>query len=175
MRKLQYQFPGHIVPASQLAPHEFLALYWYMAINGEAWTPSKQIAACLERNGIFSIQGCQNIRRCLRNHLPSLLELHGSYLIGRTEIPLKVLKETIFKESPDIRGDFHSFEAYHQWYLSMGDTPAYNRKDPWPVILSNFKNETLEDGWHRFHRYVQTGLDPIPALYYPKTPSKTKL
>jgi hypothetical protein len=59
---------------------------------------------------------------------------------------------------------FDSWAAYHAWYMKRGGVPHH--KTRWPVILSRFDDETLEDGWHRLHSYYRDGDDTVPVIWY---------
>ena len=59
---------------------------------------------------------------------------------------------------------FPSFERYHRWYLKTEPVPSHTTR--WPVIESPFADEWLEDGWHRFHCYVEAGDTAIQVLKF---------
>ena len=67
---------------------------------------------------------------------------------------------------------YRNFDHYHEWYLENVLSKDAGRGMPpdsdevWPVILSTFADEGLQDGSHRFHQYVELGLDKIPVLAY---------
>lgn len=67
-----------------------------------------------------------------------------------------------------IEGDFNdegwtSFGDYHRMYISGGDIP--NHTGRWAIILSDDEREIILDGWHRFHCYVEKGIQIIPCVY----------
>lgn len=86
---------------------------------------------------------------------------------GYVEIPMNALKQAIFKNILENEPDtpFKSFDDYHRWYISHGDTP--NHTEIWPIELETRYPELglIEDGSHRFHSYVQRGLSIVPAIY----------
>jgi len=86
---------------------------------------------------------------------------------GYSEIPAAILAKEI-AEDPDIAEEFGDFESYHQWYLKLGGIPDYPPKNRWPVILSPFEDETLQDGWHRLHDYYRKGARKIPVVWFPR-------
>jgi hypothetical protein len=93
------------------------------------------------------------------------VEVHGDMKFGLVTIPVADLCAAIMGDE-GIVDDFASFNDYHEWYLSLGNTPRHPVGSVWPVILSDFDFETLQDGWHRFHHYVRERVQEIPALYY---------
>lgn len=88
------------------------------------------------------------------------------YTFEYGRIPTPVIIELIQKNHPEIPDDFNSFEEYHAWYISQGDTPNHNTA--WAVIIANGINdsEILEDGWHRLHSYIRDNLEYIPFVIY---------
>ena len=67
---------------------------------------------------------------------------------------------------------YRNFDHYHQWFMENVLSQHPGRGVPsgstevWPVILSTFADEGLQDGNHRFHQYVEMGLETIPVLAY---------
>lgn len=88
---------------------------------------------------------------------------------GYVEIPMEALKQAIFtnlqQHNPD--SGFKSFDDYHNWYVSHGDTPAHTAV--WPIELeTEYPEDTMiADGSHRFHSYVRSGVQVVPAIYRP--------
>jgi hypothetical protein len=62
-----------------------------------------------------------------------------------------------------------TFEEYHKWYINYDpkDERFVFHKEMWPVILSPFPDEWLQDGWHRLHSYYAQKQKKIPVLMYP--------
>jgi len=56
---------------------------------------------------------------------------------------------------------FQTFAEYHGWYVGHTDTPSH--VEVWPIELD--PDQIIEDGSHRFHRYVRAGLQVVPAIY----------
>lgn len=86
---------------------------------------------------------------------------------GYVEIPMEALQQAVLA-SVNREGDaFKSFDAYHRWYLSHGDTPHH--KEVWPIELETEYPEFgfIHDGSHRFHSYVRSGVKMVPAIYDP--------
>ena len=65
-------------------------------------------------------------------------------------------------EKCNFMGDFESFDHYHEWYTGKG---LSDYDTVFPVILSDC-DECIEDGWHRFHLYIDKGIDIIPFVEY---------
>ena len=64
---------------------------------------------------------------------------------------------------------YNDFNKYHKWYRKT------NKEDygdsVFPIILSSDKSirngsEFIEDGWHRFHSYVDKGITNIPVVKF---------
>lgn len=57
-----------------------------------------------------------------------------------------------------------SFAAYHRWYMRFADIRQHTAR--WPVILNTDPSDPawIDDGWHRFHWYVEAGDRTIPTL-----------
>jgi hypothetical protein len=74
-------------------------------------------------------------------------------------IPLGKLIEMCWECATDgLLADMGTFEEYHKWYTTHTDYDPKDRPGLWPVILCEEKNVPywglFEDGWHRFHTYV---------------------
>lgn len=82
-----------------------------------------------------------------------------------TELPVEVVKERVMR-SPELKQDFPDFNAYHAWYMKAGPVPVYGAEDRWPCLPSDFHDEAFQDGWHRFHAYVEAGHTTIPVMEY---------
>jgi hypothetical protein len=79
---------------------------------------------------------------------------------GYVEIPMEALKQAIGggQETP-----FTNFDDYHAWYVGQGDMPNHTGPD-YAVILDWLDPAVLYDGWHRFHHYVRSGVEVVPAV-----------
>jgi len=86
---------------------------------------------------------------------------------GYVEIPMEDLQQAVLanikRNDPD--APFETFDDYHKWYVSHGDTP--NHTDIWPIELevTNPEMGFIDDGSHRFHSYVRRGVKVVPAIY----------
>lgn len=58
--------------------------------------------------------------------------------------------------------DFYTFDEYHNWYITTGEVKKH--ETILPIIVTDKNVEFIEDGWHRFHHYVNIGLKNIPVV-----------
>ena len=92
-------------------------------------------------------------------------EVHGNekFLYGIMDI------NDIIKGVMDTIDDWDDFNKYHKWYIKQGKTD--HGDSIFPIILSSDKEiekgyEFIEDGWHRFHSYVDKGITNIPVIKF---------
>ncbi len=167
---------GHITTLAELPEAAQLALTHYMALDGEAWDRSPEFEELsdliwleypeLEDPDDHAARAFL-FREALRSDLPYLVSRYGEFRIGYHPCILTVDLVTSVMNSPEIHADFEDWASYHNWYISHTIMPEYDAEmELWPVILSSFEDETLEDGTHRFHHYVRSGVKCIPALFY---------
>jgi hypothetical protein len=109
-------------------------------------------------------------RRALRAYCASMGETEFLAHVGRFRFRLEAIPMadaqrrcmTATAELWDVWGD--DFGTYHRWYMAGGTVPVHATR--WPVIAApDDEDEWLEDGWHRFHSYVEAGDRVIPALF----------
>lgn len=81
---------------------------------------------------------------------------------GLVNIPMEKMIESIM-EDEEIAENFDTFGEYHRSY-EYWDEPSSTYNQLWPVILSDYNDETLQDGWHRFHAYYERGVKTVPAI-----------
>jgi len=142
VRKLIEEFGGTTVAFKDLPTEAQKAMAHYMAADGEAWETD-------------------DLRTCRRKY--------GRVRFGVVRVPRQVLEtecvRNFLSASDKHNQTWETFEEYHQWY--MEDSVVENHGDSvWPVILNCFPDEILQDGWHRFHHYVENRLETVPCLYY---------
>jgi hypothetical protein len=148
----------------------------YMAIDGSAWrTPEdfndrwdktyNKIAATEKRASIVLEK---TRKKLFPPTLPHYIDTYGSEKFGYVVIPMSVMKDAVMKCGDDISQDFATFDDYHKWFVRQ-DILVHSARNRWPVILDNTGDSLLQDGWHRFHRYVQLKLLMVPCLYYPNS------
>lgn len=101
--------------------------------------------------------------------LEEAIRVHGDEIFGYAEIPMSTLTEQIMRDSEMVESPFSSFADYHAWYVEKNVVPSYPKTDLWPVILSPFEDETLQDGSHRLHDYYRKGVERVPTISFPRT------
>jgi hypothetical protein len=172
MRRLVREHGGKIMAFRDLPRPAQLSMAHYMAINGEAWEVPEGFNERFDdkvrdrRIKEHSPAMYALLKRMFARSLPHYVREHGDQKFGLVTIPTAVMTAAMMKTGEHSR-DYPTWEAYHQWYLSSCGEVTHTRRNPWPVILDDDHDELLQDGWHRFHRYVQIGLPTIPCLYYP--------
>jgi hypothetical protein len=167
LAKLINDYHGRLVKYRDLPVECQLAMAYYMAIDGEAWTAPQEIY----NSPHLTTQQQKDAK--FRHSIPHFVEHYGNTEFGFIPaLPIAALIGAVMQDA-DLKNDYVSWEAYNNWYLSRGTKYQVKANSPpWPVILSSFKDETLEDGWSRFHQYAQQQLPTIPALFYPYTTDK---
>lgn len=146
-----------IRPYAKLPVPYQLAIAWYMAIDGCAWAPQGLPDGLTTDDAGF--------REAFEAGLPDYVQSYGDIPFGIVSLSAEALKEDVML-TQDIAESFTTFDDYHRWYVG-GGVPRHPEKDRWPVILSSYGDESLQDGWHRFHSYVRDGVTEIPAVFYP--------
>ena len=150
---------GRVMPYAKLSKPAQLAMAFYMSIDGEAWPAPKVLqnfpgpARTPEFQAAFRRQRCHYVRR------------HGHETFGYVELPRKKAIDLVWycRDEEESHG---SFAEYHKWYQGFNEY-EHSAKDPWPSIIDTSGVSFLQDGWHRFHRYVAMELEKLPFLYYP--------
>ena len=158
---------GKVYKFKDLPEEAQLALAHYAGVDGEAWD--------LEPFGVFEgmsyrpldVQRNGNIIVAnLKKAMPKIVEEKGEGEYGLTTMPTKQLIEAFL----EIDSDVTDFDAYHRCYQDACKKTGRGggEKPTWPVILSEFEDELLQDGWHRFHQYIENGTEEIACLWYPE-------
>ena len=162
--KLAQQYGPKVMPFKQLPVGAKMALVWYMAVDGEAWELPEEL------------QGASGLGAAGKKLAAKILarmayfdKAYGTVRFGYVEIPSDVLNAAIL--------DAHK----ENWHLL-----AVPRKIPkegtgkagpwlytgslsittWPCILDSDTGDILQDGWHRYGRYLDAGLPQIPCVFY---------
>lgn len=133
-----------------------MSIVWFKAVDGEVW------------DGI-DLSPYNDLKQALYTLLPRYEDLYGDTLVGTACLSTDAIQAAIMRD-PDIAETFVCWEEYHSRYV-LGGVPKHSQKDRWPVILSDDDEETLRDGWHRFHSYVRDGASVVPAVFFPAIPS----
>lgn len=147
-----------IVAFRNLAEPYQLALVHYMAVDGEAWDALSEVPYGASAD---------EIRNAIIGALPQYVGRYGDCQFGVVALPVGDVLRSVMQDE-EIRDAFSDWAHYHAWYLGCGDVPEHGPTDRWPVILSGYDDETLQDGWHRLHSYVRAGHSDIPAVFYPE-------
>lgn len=79
------------------------------------------------------------------------------------EVPTQKFIE-LLKTYPFYKEDFDKFEDWLEWRLSDVDVPDHGNSR-WPCILTKWKEEPIEDGWHRLSYYLKSQAKTIPVVY----------
>lgn len=143
--RLVKRYGGRVIPFRRLPLTAKLALVHYLAVQHEAW-PSP------EHNDI-------------RLALPFYDAEYGGVKFGIASLPTKALADEIIRD-PELAEEYGTFERYHRWYVSHGSMPSHPTTSRWPIILSDFEDETIDDGWHRFHNYYDQGARVVQAIWF---------
>ena len=176
---------GVVMPFSQLPAAAQLAMAYYMSVNGEAWELQAEVEEayfnCSQQWQARSIEAESMGETAIGEHdaiyrpakvaftaaLPFFVENYGGREFGLVTVPIAALIAAhlqLHREDDDFPGDF---DAYHAWFLNHCGTEDHG-DSVWPVILDSTGDALLQDGWHRFHSYVERKLEQIPCLYYPR-------
>jgi len=84
---------------------------------------------------------------------------------GYVEIPMEALQQAVLAAVQREGAPFKTFEDYHRWYISHG-IPSHI--EVWPIELDmDDPDQIIDDGSHRFHSYVRSGVKVVPAIYRP--------
>lgn len=82
-------------------------------------------------------------------------------------VPMAEMKARIFDTNADMADDFGDFDSYHAWYTGGERIPDHGASR-WPCIEAepslDPQAEYLDDGWHRFHSYVNAGHESVDVL-----------
>ena len=148
-----------------LSPYRFLslpakkALAYYMAIDGEAWElprdycsvdlPYEKVEEYWARRMAFIVKYCEMA--------------YGHIVFGYVEIPM----DDILEAWRQTHNENHPALADH--------VSVPRRKETWPVILSGFHDEVLQDGNKRLSDYIMTDVKTVPAIWYPSNQDKHEL
>jgi hypothetical protein len=154
LKKLMNQYGGEIVPFKNLTTPYKLAIAWYMSVDGTAWELPFE-SFYLDDN---------TLKKSFIKNINMFDKEYGKVKFGVIDIPIDVCKLKVLERMED-RNKFKNFEEYHKWYLGVGKE-SHSIKNAWPCILSDFDDEFFQDGWHRFHRYVQLKMPSIPCIVY---------
>jgi hypothetical protein len=161
---------GTLVKFKNLPPECQLALIHYMAIDGEAWDGPEKMYDAFRKAHAHTFgsdeynKAMDKACKKVKDSLPHFVKNYGEVVFGYIE--RLDLKELIAQVMTDDDLTEQTWEEYHKWYMSKG-TKHQARSNLYPVILSSWNGETLEDGWNRFHHYAERNLSYFPAIWFP--------
>ncbi len=176
---------GVVMPFSQLPTVAQLAMSHYMAVNGEAWELPEAVEDtyfnCSQQWQAKSLEAISKGKSAIGEHdaiyrpakeafiaaLPFFIKKYGERKFGLVTVPTAALiaaQMQLHRDDDDFPGDF---DSYHKWFMDHCGTEDHG-DSVWPVILDSTGDALLQDGWHRFHSYVERKLEHIPCLYYPR-------
>jgi len=179
-----------ILPFRDLPKPYQMAIAWYMAANGEAWTDVDYLGDAeppprpyetmphaewekLSRDEQSRLANewhrswDATVKERIEAALPEFCEHYGDVPFGVASIPTEAAKASVM-QGEDVVSDWDGdWDRYHAWYIGHSDMPDHGRTDRWPCVMSSYETETFQDGWHRFHSYCRAGDADIPVVFYP--------
>lgn len=135
-----------------------LAIAHFMAIEGEAW----ELLGPLE-----GASDSETVKASLEAALPEYVKKYGDCHYGVVDLPAESVKQAVMLDE-ELASSFSGWDEYQAWYLGGGGIPEHPPTNRWPVVLSNYDDETLRDGWHRLHSYLRACATTVPAVFYPE-------
>jgi hypothetical protein len=154
------KFPHKILPFAKLSKPYQLAIVHYMAFDGEAWKvegfPAKGMVKNWEINKIY-----------LKKVLPEFVKKYGKVKFGVMNLPTKIMLSQHFKFNAfnEQKGFKNNYNEYLHHYLNNKNTVCHSKKNRWACILHD-NYELLQDGWSRWHCYIQQKAKKIPCVFF---------
>lgn len=145
-----------------------IALIHYMSVDGATWAVTdwsldqwKWGEGCPDPIHQSELR-LESFRDIEKNY-DLFVDHYGHIQFGVVDIPTKELIQSI---SEDKYFPEEQLEYYKKSDV-VGFAAGWEYDRPtFPVILSPFEDETLQDGWTRFGRYCELGEETVPCLYY---------
>jgi hypothetical protein len=147
-----------------LPPQHRKALIWYMAVDGTAWKSLGKISST-HRLSPDRVAASRVIDRAT---LASYTSRYGKTMFRVASIPSGVLKAAAHMDIGR-EGFLGSYEDHHRWYIRVnlgGRSRPHSTRRRWPCIMSNVRDELFQDGWHRWHTYIDQGARKIPVVAF---------
>lgn len=138
-QRLVDRYGGQVVRFKDLPVTAKLALIHYLAVQHEAWT----------------VPASDPVLASVR---------YGNVPFGIVQLPLRALTTEVMRD-PELT-EHGTFAKYHHWYMAHGPVTRHPLHHRWPIILSDFEDETIDDGWHRFHDYYRAGASTVTAIWF---------
>jgi hypothetical protein len=162
-------------------PFEYqFALAWYMAVDGEAWILPEEYNPSDKYRDSNYFRYIKGVAEEFKKVLPIIVKEHGDKKFGMLRVPMKDFTKILWERHkevdggddnmPEVEGNQKDFKTYHKWYMkSRGEECKNHTSNKYPSILADesWKEEMIQDGWHRFHVYVQRGVKKMPLVYFP--------
>lgn len=153
-----------------------LAISWYMAVDGEAWA---DVWGDIEfphfSNSFGNPDYHSKMRELLEGALPTLVDEYGDMEFGIGNWPTKDIVKSIAHDEniivdQSVEQTIEGYQPGRELGIALKGyyKSSYPQEDRWPVILSNFDDETLQDGWKRFSLYTHSGYTETPVVFYPE-------
>ena len=156
-----------------------LAMIWYMARNGEAWTTPDQEGnvdfdwgkkAWTHRSITSQTMTEEKYKVFLTKNMAWFDKRYGHMKFKTAMVPHEEFRKSLlanFKSNPEMT-HIHTLKQFQELYQAGGS--GVNHKDAsWPVIFDDYGDSLLQDGWHRIHCYLNKGFPVIPCIgYLPK-------
>jgi hypothetical protein len=136
------------------------ALIHYMSVDGAAWAVSDGWEDWKWGEGQPStLEGRAEVLADIEKFRDRFIQAYGDTKFGYVIVPYEELIEAV-------NGD-DAFSGESRKYEPCGGTKINDEYavPTWPVILSEFHDETLQDGWNRLSMYCQQKL-PVPVIWY---------
>ncbi len=87
-------------------------------------------------------------------------EVYGDRFFLYGIVDIEDIKNLVMSSS-DMQ-QYSSFDNYHEWY---GSSDLEDTNEIYPILMTPYE-DYIEDGWHRFHRYINMGLKEIPVVMF---------
>ena len=150
---------GNVMKFSELPQTAQDAIIHYMSVDGAAWAVKEDWPDWKWGEGKPSTPEMrQEALDDIAKFRAKFIENWGDEPFGFTEVDPQELLESM-------KGDeFFVDDSFNENNETCSSDSEYS-EPTWPVILSAFPCETLQDGWHRFGRYLRL-QKKTPVIWY---------
>lgn len=133
------------------------ALIHYMSVDGAAWAVESDWPDWKWGEGQPSkLKGRDEVLADIAKFRQRFLDEFGEQRFGYVEVPWQELRSSMEGDDDYVGGD----------NVGRPKISSDEYEIPtWPVILSGFPDETLQDGWHRFSMYRSLNMT-VPVVWY---------
>jgi len=142
------------------------ALIHYMSVDGAAWAVSDGWEDWKWGEGQpFTLEVRAEVLSDIEKFRDRFIEEYGNTKFGYVIVPYEELIEAV--NGDDV---FNGESRKYEPWTCMQEGACTKIKGEydvptWPVILSEFHDETLQDGWNRLANYCKQKL-PVPVVWY---------